>query len=59
MLLWMFEKIRKIFKSIGKLENKIIDNIINKTDKIEKQFVLKDYHFKKVLEKKYKPKNIS
>jgi hypothetical protein len=59
MYIFILEKIRKIFKSIGKLENKIIDNIINKTDKIEKQFVLKDYHFKKVLEKKYKPKKIA
>jgi len=55
----VLEKLRKIFKSIGKLETKIIDNIICRRDKIEKQFILKDYHFRKVVEKKYKPKKIA
>ena len=59
MYIFVLEKLRKIFKSIGKLENKIVDSIICKRDKTEKQFFLKDYHFIEVAKKKYKPKKIA
>jgi len=59
MYIFILEKFRKFFKSIGKLETKVIDRIINRRNKTEKKFVLKDYHFRKVVEKKYKPKKIA
>ena len=59
MYIFLLEKFRKIFKSIGKIEAKIIDNIIHRTDKAENQFILKDYHFRKVLEKEYEPRKIA
>ena len=59
MYIFLLEKFRKIFKSMEKIETKIIDNIIYRTDKTEKQFILKDYHFKRVIEKKCEPRKIA
>ena len=59
MYVFLLEKFRKIFKSIGKIETKIIDNIIHRTDKTEKQYILKDYHFRRVIEKEYEPRKLA
>ena len=52
----LLEKLRKIFKSIGKIEDWIADYIIKLHHETNKKFILKGYHFNRVVEKNYEPK---
>ena len=55
----LLEKLRKVFKSIGKIEDWIADVIIKLHQETNKKFILKTYHFNRVVEKNYEPKKIA
>lgn len=55
----LLEKLRKVFKSIGKIEDWIADVIIKLHHETNKKFILKGYHFNRVVKKNYKPKKIA